>query len=169
MDLGWHRTGIAGCVAGEASASHRLASTAAVLTPRTAQMPLLRSSATCLGVAALALANAAPYSGPGALPSDRASVVYRGGSSGKLSAGPTPGTNGVSVSPVIKKVIDGNATDGIAGYTTWNLSVVLTGNAKSAYTIYGSHDGAFFFARFFRPACSLSFPFCTSALFADCC
>ena len=102
-----------------------------------------------LALAVAVLVAAAPYPHPGAYlnadgSGNRATVVYAGGASGVLDAsaraGPVPGTNGVFVSPVITKVIDGNATDGIAGYTTWNLTVTLTGNAKSAYTIYGSHD-----------------------------
>ena len=95
--------------------------------------------------AAVALAlvpqhRAAPWAGPGSmLNADgtgiEATVVY-----GSRSADPTHGTNGVAIVPGVSKVIDGNATHGIDGYTTWNLTVQITGNAKNAYTIYGSRD-----------------------------
>ena len=92
---------------------------------------------------ALVLAAAAPWAGPGSkLNADgsgiEATVVYD-----RSAAGPVIGTNGVSIVPAVTKVVDGTAGTlgkGIHGYTTWNLTVQMLGNAKNAYTIYGSHD-----------------------------
>ena len=83
---------------------------------------------------------AAPWAGPGSkLNTDgsgiEATVVYGG-----RSADPTHGTNGVTIVPGISKVLDGDATRGIPGYTTWNLTVQMLGNVKNAYTIYGTKD-----------------------------
>jgi hypothetical protein len=87
---------------------------------------------------ALAAATGAPWAGaPWAGPGSRldqdgrgveATVVY-----GDDLLGAIPGTNGVSIVPVVT-----NADGHIEGYTTWTLSVKILGNAKNAYTLYGS-------------------------------
>ena len=83
---------------------------------------------------------AAPWGGPGSMLNTdgtgiEATVVYD-----RRSADPTRGTNDVTIVPGVSKVLDGNSSRGIDGYTTWNLTIQMLGNAKNAYTIYGSKD-----------------------------
>ena len=107
----------------------------------TGSKAVLARAAVTMSIALVAqYAGAAPWAGPGSvLNADgtgvEATVVYPG-----RSVGPTNGTNGVTIVPGIRKVVEGNSTHGIDGYTTWQLTVQMFGNAENAYTIYGSKD-----------------------------
>ena len=102
---------------------------------------MLARAAVTLSIALVAqYAGAAPWAGEGSVLNPNGSgvearVVYH-----RRSVGPTHGTNGVTILPGGSKVVDGNSSHGIDGYTTWNLTVQMFGNAKNAYTIYGSPD-----------------------------
>ena len=82
----------------------------------------------------------APWAGPGSVLNADGTGIEATVAYDTRSADPTHGTNDVTVVPGISKVLDGNSSHGIDGYTTWNLTVQLLGNAENAYTIYGTKD-----------------------------
>ncbi len=82
----------------------------------------------------------APWAGPGSVLNADGTGIEATVAYDTRSADPTHGTNGVTIVPGISKVLDGDSSQGIDGYTTWNLTVQMLGNAKNAYTIYGSQD-----------------------------